>query len=517
MDYDDQMVYAYRLLKSVPWLLQYYQDTYPYICVDESQDTSKIQHEIIALLAAKNRNLFMVGDEDQSIYGFRAAYPEALLAFEKNYPEAKVLLMEENFRSNAHIVEAADKFIQMNTFRHEKHMKATKIRGTEIKEIQLKGRAAQYAYLLKVAWDCVEETAILYRDNESVLPLVDLLERNQVPYRLRNAELSFFSHRIVVDIENIMEFSKDMKNADVFEKIYYKLSTYLSKQMALEACKLSREYNISVFSAIYGYFDLKPQTRKNLKSIETHLNHMRKEAPLKAINRILQYMGYGEYMERNGLSDSKIFILKSIAARENTIDGFLERMKVLEDIIRSKENKKDCQLILSTIHSSKGLEYDNVYIIDVQDGIFPEEIPKDIKCAEKNAIESYEEERRLFYVAVTRAKHNLYLFKTQERSTFVSQLVGKTQVKENEKAQVKYKVSATVKQNSYQNFTKVKVSEQAYREFKNQLAEGMVVKHKKQGQGVIIDIDDTNVTILFGEEEKRFDLKILFSNKLLLI
>ena len=122
MDYDDQMVYAYRLLKSVPWLLEYYQNMYPYICVDEAQDTSKIQHEIIALLAAKHKNLFMVGDEDQSIYGFRAAYPQALLSFEKNYTNAKVLLMEENYRSNANIVEAADKFIQRNTLRHEKHI-----------------------------------------------------------------------------------------------------------------------------------------------------------------------------------------------------------------------------------------------------------------------------------------------------------------------------------------------------------------------------------------------------------
>lgn len=104
MDYDDQMVYAYNMLRKIPWLLEYFQDQYSYICVDEAQDTSKIQHAIIALLASRTENLFMVGDEDQSIYGFRAAYPEALLEFEQHHPGAKVLLMEENFRSDANIV-----------------------------------------------------------------------------------------------------------------------------------------------------------------------------------------------------------------------------------------------------------------------------------------------------------------------------------------------------------------------------------------------------------------------------
>ena len=133
----------------------------------------------------------MVGDEDQSIYGFRAAYPEALLTFEKNYPDAKVLLMEENFRSDARIVLAADRFIQKNTLRHEKHMKAARKPASDIREISLRSRKAQYTYLAKLAEGCTSQTAILYRDNECILPLVDLLERNGIPYQMRNAELFF--------------------------------------------------------------------------------------------------------------------------------------------------------------------------------------------------------------------------------------------------------------------------------------------------------------------------------------
>ncbi|MBR5597121.1 MAG: ATP-dependent helicase [Lachnospiraceae bacterium] len=516
MDYDDQMVYAYRLLKASPELLGYYQESFPYICVDEAQDTSKIQHEIIALLSAKHENLFMVGDEDQSIYGFRAAYPEALLSFEKNHQGAKILLMEENFRSNANIVEAADQFIQKNTLRHEKHMKATKDKGTEIKEVVLKSRSAQYSYLLKVAQDCIEQTAVLYRDNESAIPLVDVLERNQIPYHIRNAELSFFTHRVVVDIQNIMKFAYDMKNADLFELIYYKISTYLTKKMALEACEISREYHISVFSAIFGYLELKPHTRKNLKALETHFNNMRNENPQKALNRILRYMGYEEYMERAGLSDKKVFIMKMIAGKEDTISSFLSRMDELKSIIQNKTNHEETNFILSTIHGSKGLEYNNVYLMDVYDGIFPEEVPKNYKHADKQEIETYEEERRLFYVGVTRAKNNLYLFQTKEISTFIKQLFPKKSVEEN-KISVKQKNSSVTSKTAYLKEKSVVFSEQEYQEFLFHLAEGVVVVHKTYGQGVVTAIDDSNATILFDEMEKSFNLKILFQKKLLML
>ncbi len=517
MDYDDQMIYAYKLLRSSPDLLNYFQNMFPYICVDEAQDTSKIQHEIISLLASKTENLFMVGDEDQSIYGFRAAYPEALLSFEKNHPNATILLMEENFRSNANIVEAADLFIQKNTQRHEKHMKATKGSGSEIKEIALKSRLAQYAYLLKVAQDCNEQTAVLYRDNESAIPLVDLLERNDVPYRIRNAELSFFTHRIVVDIQNIMCFAYDMNNADLFEQIYYKVSTYLTKQMALKASEISREYNISIFSAIFGHLDIKPHTRKSLKALETHFNNMKNELPQKAMNRIIQYMGYGEYMERAGLSNEKIFIMKAIAGRENSIPAFLNRMEELRNIIQNKKNESNGLFLLSTIHGSKGLEYDNVYMIDVQDGIFPESIPHDLKHANQDEIGVYEEERRLFYVGVTRAKNNLFLFRTNDSSTFCKQLFYKKHIEQNTR-QRQHSTNTDMKAfvKTRPNTKKKAVfNEEEYNSFVYNLAEGVGVIHKKYGQGVITAMDDSNVTIMFDDIEKEFNMKILFLNKLI--
>lgn len=517
IDYDDQMIYAYKLLKSSPELLAYYQNMYPYICVDEAQDTSKIQHAIIALLASKTENLFMVGDEDQSIYGFRAAYPEALLSFSDNHKGAKVLLMEENFRSNANIVSAADKFIQHNTLRHPKRIKATRNAATNIKRIDLNSRGEQLSYLLKVAENATEETAVLYRDNESAIPLVDLCQRNNIQYRIRNAELSFFTNRVVVDIQNIMRFAFDFKNADLFEQIYYKISTYLTKPMALEACRISREFNISVFSAINGYIELKPHTRKSIKALETHFTNMRSEAPARAIARIVSFMGYGDYLDRVGLSTTKIVTMKSIAAHESTINGFINRMEELRDIIQNHENNKDCPFVMSTIHASKGLEYDNVYLLDVIDGIFPESVPKDYKHANRETIGIYEEERRLFYVGITRAKNNLFLFKTNEPSTFVREIVPNEQAKEHNSRPVKTSTTfnkRVLNTNHYQESKNID-KEAKFQAFMEHIAIGTVIHHISYGEGIITGINGTNIEVSFAGNVKTMDLKILFKNRLI--
>ena len=184
MDYDDQMVYAYAILRKHPRILDAFRSRYRYLSVDEAQDTSSIQHEIISILTGENGNLFMVGDEDQSIYGFRAAYPQALLEFDRKYPNARVLLMERNYRSTVPIVQAANKTIALNENRREKRMLSTRGDGAPVRAIPLRQRKNQYSYLMKLAQDCRSETAVLYRDNDCALPLIDLLERAGLPLPL---------------------------------------------------------------------------------------------------------------------------------------------------------------------------------------------------------------------------------------------------------------------------------------------------------------------------------------------
>ena len=479
MDYDDQMLYAYKMLRMDSRLLEHFQNLYPYICVDEAQDTSKIQHAIIALLAAKSENLFMVGDEDQSIYGFRAAYPEALLDFEKDHPGARVLLMEENFRSNAKIVSAADKFIQKNTLRHEKHMKAAREAGADIRKISLKSRKAQYVYLMKIAQECSTETAVLYRDNECAIPLIDLLERKHIPYRMRNAELSFFTHRTVLDIQNIIRFAMNPKDTELFMQIYYRLKLFFRKEDALNYTNISKEKDIPVWDAILQYGNLEEYQQNHVRSLRRQMKKLLDMTGDKAVDQILVYMGYQDYLKKMGMNANKLEIVKMIGSREDSPEKLLERLKELERIIREKKEERECRFILSTMHASKGLEYDTVYLLDVVDGILPEKVLTSMNTASKEEIGAYEEERRLFYVGVTRAKNQLNILATGKPSRFCNELLEKN------------------------------ISAESYQKLSDELGEGVIVKHRKFGKGVVTEIEGEHIRIRFGDDEKKMDLKVL--------
>ena len=454
MDYDDQMVYAYTMLQRFPWLREHFQQQYPYICVDEAQDTSKIQHAIIALLASRTENLFMVGDEDQSIYGFRAAYPDALLEFEQHHPGARVLLMEENFRSDASIVRAADRFIQKNTLRHEKHMQPARPQQREIREIPLASRKAQYSYLLKVAEDCTSQTAVLYRDHERALPLIDLLERNGVPYKMRNADIGFFTNRVVLDICNIIRLAENPLNTELFMQLYYKLGTYLRKQDAQSIADISQLEGLSVWDVALKHGGLNAYTKGKVRAIQTHMRNMLKENAGRAVHRIVEYMGYREYMERSEIKDTKLDILRILADQEDSPRHLVDRLEKLRQVLKEKSSERDCPFILSTIHASKGLEYDSVYLLDVIDGVLPAQIPKDLKKAEKAELEAYEEERRLFYVGITRAKDQLYVFtmKTQH-SAFCDELFQRTPKKSSVKPAPTYSGTAPSSWGGYISIT----------------------------------------------------------------
>lgn len=401
MDFDDQMVYALQILRKHPAILQSIQARYRYFCVDEAQDTSRIQHVIIRLLAGQSRNLFMVGDEDQSIYGFRAAYPKALTEFDTVYPDARVLYMEHNYRSTEQIVAVADRFIQKNQNRHPKHMKATQGSGRKIHEYSVYDRQEQYSLLCGLADHCTTETAVLYRDNDSALPLIDRLDRAGIPYRCRQVDSLFFSSRVVRDITDIIRFSRDPGDGALFLNIYYKLGAGISRALAQEAVRSGTdplEY-IAASSAA------SPWTRKQCRALQTHMTNLLLERADKAVYRIVNFMGYGAYLEERGGDRSKADILEALGAQEATPEQLLDRLEVLCQIVQDGSTDPTCPFILSTIHSSKGLEYDRVILMDVADGLLPKTLLSADPTPEEQ--DAYEEERRLFYVGLTRAKKEL--------------------------------------------------------------------------------------------------------------
>lgn len=483
MDYDDQMVYALRIIERYPQILQRIHSRYRYICVDEAQDTSKIQHRIISLLAKGSGNIFMVGDEDQSIYGFRAAYPQALMDFEKEYKNAKILLMEENFRSGAKIVGAADRFISKNTDRHKKYMRAARLESDNIKDISLTTRIEQYSYLLDVARKCSNDTAVLYRDNESALPLVDLFDRNGIVFRMRSGDMTFFSHRIVADIRNIIRFAYDPCDTDAFMQIYYKVTTYLNKANAVSLCEISKKENISVWDAFFAAENIQPGVLRGCRSIKSHFDALPKDRGDRAVSRIFNIMGYSEYLERMGMKTEKISVLAAIGANEVSPLGLLRRLDELESLIRSDSPVSEPRITLSTIHSSKGLEYDTVYIMDVYDGLFPENVADNPRFFDEEDLRIYQEERRLFYVGVTRAKNNLRL--------------------------LTYKDSPS-------SFTEEFLSAYTAAAIQRKCKVGDKVIHKMYGEGTVLSLHDDIVKIDFTDGNVRaFSLKTLFSQNLL--
>ena len=421
MDYDDQMVFTYRIFRQYPDILAHFQRRWPYICVDEAQDTSKIQHAILRLLASASGNIFMVGDEDQSIYGFRAAWPQALLEFEQVFPGAKVLKLETNYRSTRAIVEKADAFIRRNQNRRPKRMRTENQQGSAIRKIMLTDYNRQYSYLLKIAENCEESTAVLYRNNDSALPLIDLLEQKGVPYACRQREGFFFTTPLVRDVTDMLEFAFDDGNTDLFLRFYYKLDLKLKKAVVTKLL-YGMPKDKSVFEALLESGELEPWQIGKVKAMQTHYSKLPYLTSFAAIQRLVRYMGYGDYLQEQHGDAAKLDILLSLANQTPTVGQFLLHLRELKDHIETLGPRPDCPFVLSTIHASKGLEYDRVILIDVVDGLLP--------SADED--EELEEERRLFYVGATRAKKQLeflcYENKFGEPSnaafTFVSQFLG---------------------------------------------------------------------------------------------
>lgn len=424
MDYDDQMVYAAQILRQHGDILAYFQDKYRYLCVDEAQDTSRIQHTILKLLAGRRRNLFLVGDEDQSIYGFRAADPGALLRFEEEYPGGRVLFLEKNYRSTATIVAAADRFIRQNQHRRDKHMVAARGPGPAIQPIWVADRVQQYAQLAQWAQDCDRETAVLYRNNDSALPLLDLLDRQGTGCRCRQMEGTFFTHRVVRDVTDFIAFAAHPADGERFFRLYYKMGVGIPKAAAQWAVLQSRgEGNLM---AILSHCPQLTQRSQVLcQALAEQFAQLLDDRGDEAIHRLRHHIGYGDFLSTRGSDPGKLAILEALGRYTPNPSSLVTRLGELRERIRQGNSDPNSPFLLSTIHGSKGLEYQRVILMDVADGVLPLADPPLGDHPDPAAVEAYEEERRLFYVAMTRAKEELFLFRFRRSdlgSTFARDL-----------------------------------------------------------------------------------------------
>lgn len=411
MDFGDMLSYTLTILKKYPQILEYYQDRYPYLCVDEAQDTSKLQHAVIGLLAQKSQNLFLVGDEDQSIYRFRGACPENLLEFPKQYPKAKLLKMEENFRSTGEIVEHANRFISFNKQRYPKNMFTHNERGGPIEVKKLHDFADQYHAAIEAYLAEPGTTAFIYRNNLSAVPIADILDRNDVDFYIKEHKARLKNNYVVSDVLAFFSLSFDPKDFAAFSRIFYKTSSCLKRNMLSRIPQGPLMEEESYFDRMVTLCDENQNTGK-IRYISMMVEQLHKMEPVKAMECILYQIGYLGYLEFTSgagysMQAQKLNILMSLASRVSTVEQFLDRIDELDEIVVQHAQRPQARLTLTTAHSAKGLEFDTVVLLDCMDDIFPAH-----SAVEKWKLgmeEEMEEEARLFYVACTRARKRLVL------------------------------------------------------------------------------------------------------------
>ncbi|WP_311486162.1 ATP-dependent helicase [uncultured Anaerococcus sp.] len=410
IDFDDMQTIALRLLDENPRLLKSIQNKYQYFQLDEGQDTSLLQFEILNRIVSLNNNFMVVADDDQSIYSFRAANPDYLLNFKDYYPGAEIFIMNENHRSSKNIASLAGEFIKYNNFRYKKNLISKKEEGERVLIKTLKDAYDQYDFIKKNI-DFSKSNSILFRNNISAINLVTFLLEDGIDFAINDDFLDFFKSQIIDDFFDIIKFSDDFSNVEAFENIYYKIRTFL-KKTEIEKLR-TKPINQDIFDFFYEILDY---NRKNsLYDIEKKLSHIRKLPLSRKISYIYKYLGYKEYSSLKANKFAEEVINKDLFVESlvnftkdiNSIEEFDRKILKLKKKIRLMPQTN---LVLQTIHRSKGLEYDRVFIVDMNKNEFP------IIDYEQNPEKSLEEERRVFYVGMTRAKEKLFILSTKKRN-----------------------------------------------------------------------------------------------------
>ena len=502
MDYDDQILFTEMIFRNnLCGLRDEYADRYPYILLDEAQDTSRMQHEVIRLLAEKYGNIFMVGDEDQSIYGFRAAYPEALVDFQKLYHNGKVYYLQTNFRSVRSIVQAAANVICRNQNRYDKNMKSSRREQGQFRQLRFRNRAEQYPRICEELQSDPVETAILYRNHDSALPFISLFEKEDIPYRCREMNTLFFTNKVVRDALDIIDFAFHPASKNLIWKLYYKLDLRIRKKTLYDATKrINYREHHPILTALYRHKDLSTKQKKGISSLIEQLDLIRdRNNAREAIRRIRCHLGY------KNASSEKLFILQAMTFDDETIPEFLERLKHLEQILRDGKTDPEARIILSTIHSSKGLEYSRVILVDAVEDILP------------NPESDLEEERRVFYVGITRAKDQLVLCSYGDFPGLFQ-----SEVYEQQKPSERKKTRGQEKGKKKTGFSGTSRSRKDTRRDTGSagtaasaagFTPGALLKHRSFGTGRIVWLNDEEMIVDFGGKGKKtFLLSLVLEN-----
>ncbi|MBN8048637.1 ATP-dependent helicase [Paraclostridium bifermentans] len=493
IDFDDMLIKTYHLLRNNKRVLERVRNAYRYILVDEFQDINKVQFEVIKLIASPNNNIFVVGDEDQSIYGFRGSRPDFLLEFERYFENSKKYVLDINYRSKQGITDTANKLIQFNENRYEKVIKCDREEKGSVNYIKTEDSEEEAKFIArdiisKCEDNCVnyDDVAVIYRTNIQSRALVDVFMDMHIPFVVRDSIVTIYDHWVAKDLLAYLRLGIDTTLSEDWIRIINKPFRYISK----DSIKLASE-DRDFIGALINKGGLHPKQVKTLNDLEIDLSYLKTLSPKNAISYIRTSLDYDRYVldycsnrkiKPNGLIEI-LNELESSSSNFKTINEYLEHIeKVKSEIVENRNNKNSEGVIFTTMHSAKGLEFPYVYIIGVNEGTIPHEKSYDIEDEEKRK-SAIEEERRLFYVGITRAQDELHISSPKMKygkKVFASRFI------DNIKSPTKEDINA------------IKIGDK--------------ILHSKFGEGNVIGKDGKMIEVKFKVGVKDLDYSICLKN-----
>lgn len=425
LDFDDMLVYCYELLEKRPDIRKMWQQQFPYILIDEFQDISRVQYDVMRLLAAPRNNLFIVGDDDQSIYGFRGAKPDIMKQFLKDYPDARQCLLGINYRCDKPIVDAAGRVIAHNANRLSKEIKSARNEGhsTDVVEVkqfprltdeneEIRGKILAY----RNAGMPYREMAVLFRTNTQARSLSSKLMEFNIPFTMKERLPNLYEHWIVQDVLTYVRIARGNRERSQVLRIINRPKRYVHRNAFTEP--------YVDFEELKRFYEDKDWMVDRLEQLSYDISMLAQMKPYAAVNFIRRGIGYEEYIreyaEYRGIrADDMLEILDELqeeAKSQESFEDWFDYMQEYKEELKEQAQKsmemqrgreQEDSVMLMTMHGAKGLEFESVFIPDANEGVTPHS--KSVLNADM------EEERRMFYVAMTRAKSHLHIYYLKER------------------------------------------------------------------------------------------------------
>ena len=417
IDFDDMLVLVYELFKKRPDILSMWQRKFRYILIDEFQDINQVQYDVIRMLAAPENNLFIVGDDDQSIYRFRGARPDIMLGFKKDYPDTKEILLDVNYRSTKAIVNGAARVIRHNVNRYPKQIITTNEQGETVHIQEVRHPIEESKYVVSQIQEAKKrgipssEIAVLFRTNVEARALAETFMEYNMPFRMKERMPNLYEHFIAQDLTTYLKMALGDRSRKSFLAIMNRPNRYIGRD-SVEGTTIS-------FESLRKFYCDKDWMLDRIDQLEVDFRILKNMAPYGAIQYIRKHIGYDEFLKeyaafrKINMEDLKE-VLREIEERAKafrTIEEWFTHIEEYSEELKRQSQQKETDpeaITFMTMHGSKGLEFDLVFIIGANETITP------YKKAETK--EEVEEERRMFYVAMTRARKKLIISYTKERN-----------------------------------------------------------------------------------------------------